>query len=226
VPAFAPQLREDMLQMHSRDYRSPRQLREGAVLVVGAGNSGADVALDVRAAGHDVYLSGTHPGQIPFRIEHGRAIFPVLWFVWSHVLNVGTPIGRKAQPKMIAGHEPLIRVKDKDLRRAGVQRVARVTGVSDGLPQLADDTVLDVANVIWCTGFRYDYSWLEVDGIEPSAPLPNERGVVTGLDGLYVLGQKFQFAFNSHTVGGVGRDAEYVVAHLARRRAPAAANAR
>jgi putative flavoprotein involved in K+ transport len=213
------------VQLHSADYRNPAQLRDGAVLVVGPGNSGADISLETAAAGHVTYLSGEHPGQIPIRIEKGRPVFPILWFVWSHVLNVRTPVGRRAQPKVQAGHEPLIRVKDVDLRRAGVQRVARVSGVVDAQPQLADGTVLEPANVIWCTGYRHDYSWIEADGIDPTAALPNERGVVTGHDGLYVLGQKFQFAFNSHTVGGVGRDAEYVVRHLVARRQKVPAHA-
>ena len=215
VPDFAPELSPDIVQIHSSAYRNPAQLREGAVLVVGAGNSGADIALDVVAAGHDTYLSGRHPGQIPFRIEHARAIFPVLWFVWTHVLNQDTPVGRRVRPKILAKNEPLIRVKDVDLRKAGVQRLARTTGVTGGAPQFEDGAVVDVANVIWCTGFRHDYDWIDLPGLDTSDALPNERGAVTGQDGLYVLGQQFQYAFNSHTVGGVGRDAEHVVRQIA-----------
>jgi putative flavoprotein involved in K+ transport len=218
IPALAPELSADVVQMHSVDYRNPGQLREGAVLVVGPGNSGADIALDVRAAGHATYLSGVHPGQLPFRIEKARMLFPIIWWTWTHVLNQRTPVGRRARPKILAGHEPLIRVKDVDLKRAGVERVSRTTGVVDGMPQVEDGSVLEVGNVIWCTGFKHDYSWISLDGTDPAAALPNERGAVTGYDGLYVLGQEFQFAFNSHTVGGVGRDAAYVVRRLSRDR--------
>jgi putative flavoprotein involved in K+ transport len=217
VPAFAPQLDPRILQMHSRDYRNPSQLRDGDVLVVGPGNSGADIALDLRAAGFPTYLSGEHPGQLPFRIEKGRALFPAIWFAWTHVLNRKRFVGRRALPKIEAGHEPLIRVKSVDLDNAGVQRTPRTTGVVDGQPQLSDGRVLDVANVIWCTGFRHDHDWIALDGLDPDNPLPNDRGVVRDQPGVYVLGQPFQFAFNSHTVGGVGRDAAYVVKHLARR---------
>jgi putative flavoprotein involved in K+ transport len=218
IPAFATDLAPEIVQLHSLDYRNPGQLRDGDVLVVGAGNSGADISLEL-VAGRRTCLSGPTPSQIPFRIESrkARVIFPVIWFVWGHVLTLGTPVGRRALPKIAAGQEPLIRVKAKDLTLAGVERTARIAGVVDGLPQTEEGQLLDVANVIWCTGFRSDFSWITLPGIDPTKQLEHVRGAVVDHPGLYVLGQHFQYMFNSHTVGGVGRDAGHVVGQLARR---------
>lgn len=218
IPEFAPDLDPRIVQMHSTEYRNPSQLRAGPVLVVGPGNSGADVALDV-ASNHETWLSGEHPGHIPVNTvgTSGRLAFPFIWFVWTHVLNRRTPIGRKVLPKLEAEPEPLIRVKPKHLAAAGVQRVARVGGVNDGLPVLEDGRVMDVANVIWCTGYRPDLEWIDVDGFEGDTEPTGERGVLDSQPGLYVVGREFLHAFNSHTIGGVGRDAEHIATHIATR---------
>ena len=218
TPDFAGSLAPHIVQLHSAAYRNADALAPGAVLVVGAGNSGADIALEL-AATRRTLLAGRHPGHIPVRIESRRArmLFPFLWWTWTHVLTERTPMGRKVQAQRIEGHgDQLIRVKPADLDAAGVERIGRVTGVVDGRPS-TDDRVLDVGNVIWCTGFLPDFDWVELPGLDSSGRLANDRGRVVGQPGLYVLGQEFQHMFNSHTVGGVGRDAAFVVADLARR---------
>ena len=147
VPAFADELLSSIMQLHSSQYRRPSQLQEGAVLVVGAGNSGAEIAFEVSRL-HPTYLSGKPSGQIPVR--HGpaaaRFFFPVVRFVGHHVLTLGTPIGRKAQPGFISHGAPLIRVKLKDLAAAGIEQVARTVSIEDGRPVLKDGRVLDVSN--------------------------------------------------------------------------------
>jgi putative flavoprotein involved in K+ transport len=89
--------------------------------------------------------------------------------------------------------------------------------VRGGRPVLADGRVLEVANVVWCTGFRQDFSWIDlpVTG-EDGWPL-ERRGVVASAPGLYFVGLAFQYAFASMLVGGAGRDARYVVEHLCAR---------
>jgi putative flavoprotein involved in K+ transport len=96
---------------------------------------------------------------------------------------------------------------------------ARTAGVSDGLPVLGDGRIVDAANVVWCTGFRQDFSWIDppVTG-DDGWPL-EVRGVVPSAPGLYFVGLAFQYAFASMLVGGVGRDAEHVVDHLTARTA-------
>jgi putative flavoprotein involved in K+ transport len=217
VPEFASELDPRIVQMHSSDYRDPSQLRPGGVLLVGAGNSGADIGMEVSKT-HRTWLSGRDKGQIPFRIEHPlrRVVLPVLWFVASHVLTVKTPVGRKVRPHVLEGGAPLIRVKSQDLLAAGVERVAKTVGAHDGLPVLEDGRVMDVANVIWCTGFRQDFSWIDVPVFGEDSEPVHERGVASER-GLYFVGLDFLYSFTSENVGGVGRDARHIAKHIASR---------
>lgn len=215
VPEFARALDPGIVQLHSSEYKNPGQLQPGDVLLVGAGNSGADIALDV-ARSHRTWLSGRHPGNVPFRIESrlARLILPILFrIVFHRILTVDTPMGRRARPSVISKGGPLIRVKPADLAAAGVERTPRVAGVRDGKPVLADGRVLDVTNVIWCTGFHPGLSWIDLptpvygaDG-EPV----HERGIVPGEPGLYFVGLHFLYSFSSTMIHGIARDAERIV---------------
>ena len=215
VPDFASELDPRIVQMHSSEYRDPSQLRPGGVLLVGAGNSGADIGMEVSAT-HQTWLSGRDKGQIPLNIEHPlrRVVVPVLWFVASHVLTMKTPLGRKVRPHVLEGGAPRIRVKSQDLLGAGVECVARTVDADDGLPVLEDGRVMDVANVIWCTGFRQDFSWIEVPIFGDDTQPMHERGV-TSEPGLYFVGLDFLYSFTSENVGGVGRDARHIAKRIA-----------
>src|SRR6266516_4844468 len=217
VPEFASELDPRIVQMHSSDYRDPSQLRPGGVLLVGAGNSGADIALEVSKT-HETWLSGPDKGQIPLQIEHPlrRLVVPVLWFVASHVLTVRTPVGRKARPKVLQHGAPRIRVKSKDLDAAGVEQMPRTVRIEDGRPVLEDGRLLDVANVIWCTGFRHDFGWLDVPAFDGEGVPVHERGIASE-PGLYFLGLDFLFSFTSENVGGVHRDARHIARHIGSR---------
>jgi putative flavoprotein involved in K+ transport len=219
IPAIASELDPAIVQLHSTTYRNPSQLREGGVLVVGAGNSGADIALEI-AATHPTWLSGPIRGHIPFDIDTGFARhvgFRIVRFIALHVLTLRTPMGRKALAKAGTQGDPLVRVKPKWLDRVGVRRVGKTVAVLDGMPVLEDGTVLDVANVIWCTGFRHDLSWIDLPIFGEDGTPTHDRGVATGEPGLYFVGLPFQYSAGSDALPGVGRDAEYVVRHLARR---------
>lgn len=163
IPDFAAELAPGIVQLHSSAYKGSSQLQDGDVLIVGVGNSGAEIAYEVSRT-HTTLLSGKPSAQIPVR--HGpnaaRFVLPIVRFVGHHVLTMRTPIGRKVGPKFVAHAAPLIRVKLKDLAAAGVEQVARTVGVQDGHPLLEDGRVLDVANVIWCTGFRQDFGWIDL----------------------------------------------------------------
>jgi putative flavoprotein involved in K+ transport len=219
VPAFARDLDPGIVQLHSVDYRNPSQLRAGGVLVVGVGNSGADISMEAVRT-HPTWLAGRESGHIPVRIEtrKGAIAVPVFRFVGHHVLTWSTPIGRKALPKMKMKATPLIRVKPKDLVKAGVQRVPRVAGVERGLPLLDDGQVLDVANVIWSTGFRQDFSWIDLPALDEHGTPKHHRGIVSDQPGLYFVGLEFQYSVTSDVITGVGRDAEYVAKHIASHR--------
>lgn len=219
VPEFAADLDPQIRQIHAMDYKNPSQLQSGDVLIVGAGNSGADIAMEV-SRNHLVWLSGRDVGAIPFRIDGWAAkaglVRFVIRFLYHRVLTVDTPIGRKIRPKFLSIGGPLIRVKPKDLERAGITRVRRVEDVVDGKPRLTDGRVLDVANVIWCTGFHAGLSWIDLPIHGEHEPM-HDRGIVATQPGLYFVGLHFLYSLSSSMVHGVSRDAARIVEHLAER---------
>jgi putative flavoprotein involved in K+ transport len=219
TPDIARSLDPGIRQMHSSGYHNPGQLLPGPVLVVGAGQSGADIALEAAPAGHETWVSGKPPGEIPvdFGSPKARLGFAVLWFVWNHVLTTRWPWGRKQQPQIRSGGAPLVRVKLRDLVEAGVHHLeARTTAVSDGRPTLADGTVLDVANVVWCTGFRQDFSFIEPPVVGDDGWPRDEGGVVPEQPGLYFVGLLFQRGFYSMLIGGAWRDARFIADRVLR----------
>ena len=220
IPPFARELDSEIVQIHAHEYRNQKQLREGDVLVVGAGNSGAEIALE-SARSRTTWLAGPDTGQIPFRIEGLAARVAlarlVLRILYHRVLSIATPLGRKARPKILRMAAPLIRVKRGDLTRAGVRRVPRVSGVHDGRPLLDDGRVLDVANVVWCTGFHPGFSWIDLPVFGSDGEPRHEAGVVTDVPGLYFVGLHFLYALSSAMIHGVGRDAARIAEIVAAR---------
>ncbi len=216
VPGFATQLDSNILQLRSNEYRNPGQLREGGVLVVGAGNSGSEIALEI-AGQQPVWLSGPDTGQEPTSAGSipDRLLTPLLWLAATR-LTVRTAPGRKLRDTFIDPPRgiPLGRVRRKDILAAGIERVPRTVGMSKGQPLLEDGRVLEVSNVIWCTGFTHDYDWIEPP-IATDKGLPvHDRGVVESRPGLYFIGLRFLYSLSSALLGGVGRDAEYIVDHI------------
>jgi putative flavoprotein involved in K+ transport len=201
------------------DYRNPSQLRDGRVLVVGAGNSGAEIAMEV-VQSHDTWMAGKETAHVPFRIEGFVArhlLLRIVKFVGHQVLSVKTPIGRKVRPKLLTTAPPLVRAKPKDLVAAGVMRIPRIAGVRDGLPLTDDDQVVDVENIIWCTGFRPGFSWIDVPILGDRQQPAHERGVVFTEPGLYFVGPHFLYSLTSETIFGVQRDAKRIAKQVATR---------
>ena len=219
VPAFARELDPRIVQLHSHDYKNPSQLQEGGVLVVGVGNSGGDIAMEV-ARTHRTWISGKESGHIPWPIDtfiSRNFLSRLVRFVGHHVLTVKTPMGRKARPKLLHKATPLVRVKPKDLENAGIARVARAVGVKDGRPMLADDSTLDVQNIIWCTGYEHNFPWIDLPVFEADGEPIHEEGFVPSVPGLYFVGLHFLYAMSSATLIGIGRDSRRIVKLLARR---------
>lgn len=213
IPKFAEELNKDIIQLHSFDYRNTSQLKEGPVLVVGAGNSGAEIALQAAKSNHKVWLAGRDVGNVPFNIEGTAAkvilVKLVLRFLFHRVLTINTPIGRKVRPKFTSQGGPLIRIKPKEIIEAGITRVPKINGVKNGLPQLENGEALDVKNVIWCTGFYPSFSWIDIPIFQNKAPMQN-HGVVEKEPGLYFVGLHFLYSLSSAMIHGVERDAKYV----------------
>jgi putative flavoprotein involved in K+ transport len=220
VPSFARELDQSIVQFHSKEYRNPSQIQEGGVLVVGAGNSGAEIAMEL-APHHQTWLSGPDTGQEPARagsrLDH--LVTPLMWFVATR-LTVKTALGRKLRDSFIDPPRgiPLGRVRRKDFAPAGIKRVPRTTGVKNGYPLLEDGTVLTVSNVIWCTGYAPDYHWIDLSVPTHNGFPIHDRGIVESCPGLYFIGLLFLYSLSSAMVGGVGRDAEHIVDHIVSRR--------
>ena len=212
IPHFAAELNPAIIQLHSSAYRNPNQLPEADVLVVGAGNSGAEISVDLAATRH-TYLSGRDAGYIPVALIHNRFS---LWLA-DRVLTTDSMLGRKMSEAHRDRGAPLVRLKPKEIASAGVELVPRVGGVVDGKPRLADGRILDVAVVVWATGFRLDFGWIKLPIFDDGGYPIHHRGVVDAAPGLYFLGLPFQYTPTSEHVGGVGKDAQYISEHIAAR---------
>ena len=214
IPKFAQDLNSDIVQFHSLDYRHPSQYQEGDVLVVGAGNSGAEVALEAAKNGHRVWLSGRDTGHIPFKIDGMLArlllVRLVLRVLFHRILTTHTPIGKKVKPKLLSTGGALIRLKPKEFEEAGIKRVTKVAGVRKGLPVLENGKTLDVRNIVWCTGFYPSFSWIDIPVFRNMEPM-HKRGIVPKEPGLYFTGLLFLYSLSSTMIHGAARDAKYIV---------------
>ena len=220
VPAFTKDLHPEILQLHSIEYRNLEQLKPGGVLLVGAGNSGAELAIEV-AREHQTWVAGRDTGHVPFRVDGLAARLGLLRlvfrFVFHRLLTVGTPIGRSLRRKVFTQGGPLIRIKPRQLAAAGVQRLPKVTRVLNGLPALDDGRVLDVTNVIWCTGFGNGLSWIDLPILEPGGEPRHQSGIATGEPGLYFVGLHFLHSLSSMMIHGIARDAKRIADTIERR---------
>ena len=216
TPEFAADLDSSIVQMHSSEYKNPTQLQDGPALIVGLGNSGADIAYET-ANTHPTIVSGTDNGAIPFFLEgwFGRHLGTrLIRLAMVKILNTSTPIGRRVRPRMLHSGPPLVRIRPKELKKAGVERVERIAGIENGMPVTTDGTRLEVSNVIWCTGYRTGFNWIDLPVFDDDGHPIHTRGIVTAQPGLYFVGLYFLHSVWSETITGVQPDARYVVDHL------------
>jgi putative flavoprotein involved in K+ transport len=225
IPDFALDLDARIVQLHSSEYLNPAQLKPGSVLIVGARNSGAEIALDV-APTHRTSLAGNY-WRAPGGPSRSRIMSFFVYPLVTHLLTIDTPIGRRAHnARGGGGGDPVERVTRKQLSAVGVTLVPRVERVMNGRPVLADGSTPDVANVIWCTGFRPGLEWIDLPIHDARGEARQVRGVVPDVPGVYFVGRPFQYAILSATVNGVGRDADYVAKHIGKRMALRSAQVR
>lgn len=211
IPAAAKALSPTILQIHSSGYRNPFSLPDGPTLVVGAGNSGAQIAIEL-ARFRKVWLAGRDTGHLPRRFL-GRDLFDWIWPILTRI-TADSRLGRRIQSKPRQG-DALIGIPERQLRDAGVERVGRIESTRDGSPVCGDRT-LEPRVIVWCTGYAPDYSWIEFPVADERGSLRHYRGAVTDRPGLFFMGQPFQYRKTSSLIGGVGADATFVASEIAR----------
>ena len=209
VPKLGEDLDPDVWQAHSTGYRRPDDVPEGTVLVVGGGNTGFQIAKELSAT-HKVVLSvGSRQKPLPQRVA-GRDLF---WWLTKTGLIHKTVESRLGQ--RLKDRDTLIGSSPRGLkRRHGVELKARATGASGRTVQFEDGSELEVDAVIWATGYRPDYSWIDLPIFDSDERLSHRRGV-TDVPGLYFLGLTWQHTRGSALIGWVKEDAEFVAERIA-----------
>lgn len=211
IPAVSSEMNHDIFQIHSSSYTNPAILPKGDVLVVGAATSGIEIALELSKT-HKTYIAGNPTFHIPDNLlKYGGELY---WWLIKNIITIKTPVGRKAREKIIHGGSPLIRVSARALDSAGIRRLPRVSGTKDGYPVFEDNSTLKVNTIIWATGYRPDFSWIEDDVTDETGWPATYRGISSVKEGLYFTGMPFQFGLTSGLVGGVGRDSEFIARHI------------
>jgi putative flavoprotein involved in K+ transport len=226
-PACASDLDPGIVQLHSSEYRNLGQLPPGALLIVGGGNSGAEIALEAGRAGRRVLMAGRDVGEVPFKLSGwagrwllGRLVLRVLF---HRLLTVKTPMGRRMRAGFVSHGHPLIRTRKVELDAAGVERVGKVVRVEGGRPVLEDGRVLEVTGVVWCTGYQAAQSFIDLPIFDEEGGPRHRAGVVESEPGLYFVGLNFLYSASSTMIHGVGRDAHRIANAISQALPPAPA---
>jgi putative flavoprotein involved in K+ transport len=209
VPPIAEGMGPEVVQMHSTAYRSPDDIPDGRVLVVGGGNTGYQIAEELSTS-REVHISiGSPQKPLPQRIL-GRDLF---WYLDKTGLirkAKDTRIGRRMQ----ANEDTLIGSTPRGLRRWGVEFHPRAVDATGSTVAFSDRSEVDVRTVIWATGFRLDHSWIDVPVFDAQGGVVHDRGV-TASPGLYFIGLPWQHTRGSALLGFVKDDAEYLAQQIA-----------
>jgi putative flavoprotein involved in K+ transport len=209
IPLAAQRLDGAVTQLHSAGYRNPQALPPGPVLVVGGGNSGFQIAEELAAAGRRVDLSiATKQPVLPQRLADKDLFW---WLTHLGLMRVSTEsrLGRR-----MSSRDFIIGSSRRRLQKKGVRFRPRLTGAGGRTAQFADGGTLDAGVVIWATGYRPDYSWIDIPGVVQDGQVTHRRGV-TEVPGLYFLGLTWQHTRGSALLGFVNDDAAYLAGHIA-----------
>jgi putative flavoprotein involved in K+ transport len=211
IPTVARELDPSVPQLHSAEYRNPTQVPGGGrVLVVGAANSGLQIAAELDGTQSVTVAVGSRPTQLPQRIA-GRDLF--FWLTRSGFFTV--PTDSRIARRLRSRGDLVIGTRSRALRRRGVAFRPRLTGFAGRTATFADGSTVEVDAVVWATGYRTDYSWLHVPGVIDDSGAVRHTAGVTDVPGLYFLGLPWQTARGSALLGFVGGDAATLASRMA-----------
>ncbi|HEY7052250.1 MAG TPA: NAD(P)/FAD-dependent oxidoreductase [Mycobacterium sp.] len=209
VPPIAKDLSPKVRQLHSAHYQRPQDIPPGKVLVVGAANSGCQIAQELSTT-HTVELAtGQHIPTIPQR-PLGRDV----WWWASHArldkITATSKLGRR-----LAGRDQRIGASPRRLaRHHGVRIRPRLTTAAGRTVTFADGVTSEFDAVIWATGYSTDHSWIDIPAAKDDhGRLRHTRGLTTS-PGLYVLGLTWQHTRGSALLGWIGADAAYLTQRI------------
>lgn len=215
TPKFHSKIADDVIQIHSENYKSPDQLQDGDTLVVGAGDSGVQILDEVAATGKKVYFSGdTNIKSIPQEI-----LGKTLWWWFSKIgflsVNKYSWIGKK----LSSSGQPIIGTDVKSLfKMPNVECVGRSLDADDNKIVFEKKEVSSIKNILWATGFKPNFNWIEGVNLDEDNYPKNFRGV-SDIEGLYYLGLPWLYTRGSATLGGVKKDAQYLNNYLLNKKA-------
>ena len=208
VPPVAGDLDDTVFQVHSADYRDPAQIPDGEVLVVGGGNSGFQIAQELAATRKVSLAVGQRIPSLPQRLL-GKDLFWWLSGVGFMKVSTDSRLGRK-----LAKRDVLIGSSARGLRRSGVTMRGRLTSAAGRRVVFGDGTEQDVDAIIWATGYRSDFSWIEIPAIKAANGTIVHRRGVTDASGLFFVGLPWQHTRGSALIGFVKDDAAFIAGRI------------
>jgi putative flavoprotein involved in K+ transport len=224
-PPLSADIPSSVPQLHSSDYRKPEQIATKSVLLVGSGSSGIQICrLLVESGRFDaIHLATSNVLVLPHRIL-GVQIHRFLHLLGFFDVRKDSLRGKLMYAMLDSRGDPITRPDPRDMAaKHGVLLHGRLIGVDGDILRFADGSTLGTENltILWCTGFRADYSFIEArsaDAFMRGSGAPNHvRGVVAAAPGLYFVGLRYQYTVASHDIYGVGMDAEFVAEHIYQR---------
>lgn len=210
IPPLSKDLPQDIVQLHSCEYKNPSQLQDGETLVVGAGDSGVQILQEIAETERKVYLSGNCSSSVLPQEFLGKTLW--WWFTVTGILSItrNSWLGKKLSKIM----QPIIGTDVKRLlQRKNVATLGRAQSAQGNTINFSDDSISSIKNIVWATGFRPDFSWIDNIELDAQGYPINERGV-TQRQGLYFIGLPWMYTRGSATLGGVQHDAQYLIEHI------------
>ena len=207
TPPCHTKLADSVSQMHSNFYKGIHQLKDGDALVVGGGDSGYQILDEIsKDASRTVYFSGdTTVKSIPQQFL-GKTLW--WWFTLIGFLSfskyswIGKKINSFTQPVIGTDVQEI-------LSRKNVISMGRTNDAINETVIFEKAKITSIKNIVWATGYRPNFKWIEGLELDSDSYPKNYRGV-SNIEGLYFIGLPWMYTRGSATLGGVAKDASYL----------------